>query len=89
MLVHSLKGVPTALTDGCIITGISEREDPLDALVVKKGAQSKTLQDFPVGGIVDTSNTRRLRLNIQALMLEHINRVTMFKAICCTSGMDS
>ncbi|KIL67714.1 hypothetical protein M378DRAFT_159567 [Amanita muscaria Koide BX008] len=60
MLVHSLKDVPTVLPDGCIIAGILEREDPLDALVVKKGAPWKTLQDLPAGSVVGTSSVRRV-----------------------------
>lgn len=47
MLVHCLKDVPTTLPEGCILGGILEREDPLDALVVKKGQNWTCMEDLP------------------------------------------
>ncbi|KAF8640477.1 hypothetical protein AX17_000140 [Amanita inopinata Kibby_2008] len=60
MLIHSLKDVPTTLPEGCIIGAILEREDPVDSLVVKKGATWKSLEDLPSGSIVGTSSVRRV-----------------------------
>ena len=60
MLVHSLKDVPTSLPDGCVIGAILEREDPVDSLVVKKGAPWKTLEDLPAGSVIGTSSVRRV-----------------------------
>lgn len=60
LIVHSLKDMPTNLPDefelGCIV----EREDPRDALVVKKGLPYRLLADLPVGAVVGTSSIRRL-----------------------------
>ena len=36
MLVHCVKDMPTTLPPGCILSAITEREDPVDSLVVKK-----------------------------------------------------
>lgn len=59
LIAHSLKDMPTILPDdfelGCII----EREDPRDALVMKKGSPYKSLADLPAGSIVGTSSVRR------------------------------
>lgn len=60
MLVHSFKDVPTVLPDGCIIAGITEREDPVDSLVVRKGKDWNTLDDLPDGSVVGTSSVRRV-----------------------------
>lgn len=60
MLIHSLKDVPTLLPDGCVIGAILEREDPVDSLVVKKGAVWRTLEDLPPGSTVGTSSVRRV-----------------------------
>ncbi|KAF8992919.1 porphobilinogen deaminase, dipyromethane cofactor binding domain-containing protein [Cyathus striatus] len=60
MLVHSFKDVPTTLPDGCIIGAILEREDPVDSLVVKKGASWKSLDELPAGSVVGTSSVRRV-----------------------------
>lgn len=60
VIVHSLKDMPTNLPDefelGCIV----EREDPRDALVMKKGSTYKLLADLPHGAVVGTSSIRRL-----------------------------
>ena len=62
MLVHSFKDVPTVLPDGCEIAGVLEREDPLDSLIVRKGAPEgwKSLDDLPEGSVVGTSSVRRV-----------------------------
>ncbi|KAG2014021.1 porphobilinogen deaminase [Coprinopsis cinerea AmutBmut pab1-1] len=62
MLVHSLKDVPTTLPEGCLLGAILEREDPVDALVVKKGKEGvwKSLEDLPEGSVVGTSSVRRV-----------------------------
>ena len=62
MLVHSFKDVPTVLPEGCEIAGVLEREDPLDSLIVRKGAPEgwKSLDDLPEGSVVGTSSVRRV-----------------------------
>ena len=62
MLVHSFKDVPTVLPEGCEIAGVLEREDPLDSLIVRKGAPEgwKSLEDLPEGSVVGTSSVRRV-----------------------------
>ncbi|KAJ8495185.1 hypothetical protein ONZ51_g1879 [Trametes cubensis] len=60
MLVHCFKDVPTTLPDGCEIAGVLEREDPVDCLVVRKGASWKTLKELPDGSVVGTSSVRRV-----------------------------
>ena len=60
MLVHSYKDVPTTLPDGCEISGVLEREDPVDSLVVRKGLEWKTLEELPDGAVVGTSSVRRV-----------------------------
>jgi hydroxymethylbilane synthase len=60
MLVHSLKDVPTALPEGCIIGAVLQREDPVDSLVVKRGEIWRSLEDLPSGSVVGTSSVRRV-----------------------------
>lgn len=60
MLVHSYKDVPTTLPEGCEISGVLPREDPVDSLIVKKGLQWKTLEELPEGSVVGTSSVRRV-----------------------------
>ncbi|KAI0668713.1 porphobilinogen deaminase [Trametes maxima] len=60
MLVHCLKDVPTALPDGCEIAGVLERADPVDSLIVRKGATWKSLEELPAGSVVGTSSVRRV-----------------------------
>lgn len=59
MLVHSLKDVPTSFPPGCSLGAILEREDPVDALVMKQGSTYKSLAELPDGGVVGTSSVRR------------------------------
>jgi hydroxymethylbilane synthase len=60
--VHSLKDLPTILPDGLSISAICEREDPRDALVLRRyaNAVSGSLRDLPKGAVVGTSSQRRL-----------------------------
>ena len=60
VIVHCLKDLPTQLPVGCEIGCIMEREDPRDALIVKKGLGYKSLKDLPDGAVVGTSSVRRM-----------------------------
>ena len=59
-VVHSLKDLPTNLPDGMTIGAILMRENPKDALVIKKGFTAKRLEDLPKGSVVGTSSVRRI-----------------------------
>jgi hydroxymethylbilane synthase len=54
--VHSLKDLPSVVTDGLALAAITEREDPRDALVSRAGLR---LDDLPEGAVVATSSLRR------------------------------
>jgi hydroxymethylbilane synthase len=60
--VHSLKDLPTIVSDGLTIAAICEREDPRDALVlqVNSDLRCSSLEDLPAGAVVGTSSPRRL-----------------------------
>ncbi|VDC06943.1 unnamed protein product [Peniophora sp. CBMAI 1063] len=65
MLVHCLKDTPTTLPPGCVLAAITEREDPVDSLIVKKdlrfdGKEVKSLSDLPDGSVVGTGSVRRV-----------------------------
>lgn len=60
LIVHSLKDMPTNLPDEFELGCITEREDPRDALVMKKGLPYRSLKDLPPGAVVGTSSIRRL-----------------------------
>lgn len=74
MVVHSLKDMPTTLPEGCVLAGVTEREDPRDVLVVRQRASSsdsqseaggpsaeiKCLADLPRGSTIGTSSLRRV-----------------------------
>lgn len=62
MIVHSLKDVPTSFPEGCELGAITEREEPRDSLVVKKGLNFKTLEEMPEGSVIGTSSVRRVAL---------------------------
>ncbi|KAJ5278763.1 porphobilinogen deaminase [Penicillium angulare] len=64
LLVHCLKDMPTRLPSGCVLGAIIHREDPTDALVIKKSLQDQytDLSQLPPGSIVGTSSTRRKAL---------------------------
>lgn len=61
LIVHSLKDVPTQLPIELELGGVTKREDPRDALVVKSSLveQYKSLADLPEGAVVGTSSLRR------------------------------
>ena len=56
LAVHSLKDMPTEVPEGLIITAITKRFDPGDAVV---SPQYKTLAALPQGAVVGTSSLRR------------------------------
>lgn len=58
-VVHSLKDLPTSLPDGMAIGAILEREDPCDALVLRKEFKGKELSTLPDGSVIGTSSLRR------------------------------
>lgn len=62
IVVHSLKDVPTTLGSDFRLSGITERAEPRDALVMKKGLEGTytTLEDLPDGSVVGTSSVRRV-----------------------------
>ena len=62
--VHSMKDMPTRLPAGLCIAAVTERLDPRDVLVSKKG---KKLADFRKGDTIATSSLRR-RAQIMALV---------------------
>lgn len=64
MIVHSMKDVPTQLPVQCRIGAILEREDPRDAVVMRRGGLEeargwKCLGDLPDGTLVGTGSVRR------------------------------
>lgn len=54
--VHSMKDVPMKLPPGLILSVITEREDPRDALISREG---KKLDELPEGAKVGTGSFRR------------------------------
>ena len=60
VIVHCLKDMPTQLPDHCEIGAILPRENPHDALVVKKGLRYERLSELPEGAVVGTSSVRRI-----------------------------
>ncbi|HUH13477.1 MAG TPA: hydroxymethylbilane synthase [Longimicrobiales bacterium] len=58
LAVHSLKDVPTQVSEGLALGAIALREDPRDALVVAPGRPA-TLMELPAGARVGTSSLRR------------------------------
>ncbi len=63
LAVHSLKDIPTEVPQGIIISAITERHDPSDALVSDRGYG---IEELPEGAVVATSSLRR-----RAQMLHH------------------
>jgi hydroxymethylbilane synthase len=59
LIVHCLKDMPTQLPPKCVIGCITEREDPRDCVVMKKGLEYKSLLELPEGAVVGTSSVRR------------------------------
>ena len=60
-IVHSLKDMPTILSNNCVLGAILKREDPRDVVVMKATltATYRQLSDLPEGAIVGTSSVRR------------------------------
>lgn len=58
--VHSLKDLPTIVPEGLAISAICEREDPRDALVLRRYAEIGSLHELPGGAVIGTSSQRRL-----------------------------
>jgi hydroxymethylbilane synthase len=56
LAVHSMKDVPTELSDVCRVAIVLKREDPRDALVSQRG---ETLAKLPRGARIGTSSLRR------------------------------
>lgn len=56
LAIHSMKDVPTDLSDVCRVAVVFPREDPRDALVARDG---KTLEELPRGARIGTSSLRR------------------------------
>jgi len=54
--VHSMKDVPTELSDACRVITVFKREDARDALVSHRG---ETLEKLPHGARIGTSSLRR------------------------------
>jgi hydroxymethylbilane synthase len=72
LAVHSLKDLPTELTNGLILAAVPAREDPADALIAP---EYQTLQALPAGARIGTSSPRRraqllfLRPNLEIVSL--------------------
>lgn len=58
LAVHSLKDLPTTLTEGLTIAAIPQRQSVADALVARGGVAS--IDDLPTGAAVGTSSLRRI-----------------------------
>lgn len=74
--VHSLKDLPTVTPDSLLIAAICKREDPRDALVLRRGRYGKSKLDIanlPKGMTIGTSSPRRLA------QLKHLRRDFVFK----------
>jgi hydroxymethylbilane synthase len=75
--VHSLKDLPTLIPEGLAIVAICKREDPRDALVLRraKGVAKPTIDisTLPKGATVGTSSPRRLA------QLKHLRGDLIFK----------
>jgi hydroxymethylbilane synthase len=56
MAIHSMKDVPTELSDACPVLIVFKREDPRDVLISRSGAKLKELE---AGSRVGTSSLRR------------------------------
>lgn len=91
IVVHSSKDLPTTLPDNMVIGAILEREDPRDAVVMKKGSSYKYLSDLPKKSVIGTSSVRRtsqLKAKYPDLVLEDIrgNLNTRFRKLDNESG---
>ena len=71
-----MKDLPTVIPEGLVIAAICKREDPRDALVLRRDRQAKAAVDvatLPKGAIVGTSSPRRLA------QLKHLRSDLVFK----------
>ena len=60
MAVHSMKDLPTTSPEGLIITAVSYREDPSDALLICPDCYDKgAVLKLKKGAVVGTSSARR------------------------------
>ncbi|KAM5467516.1 porphobilinogen deaminase [Microsporum audouinii] len=57
--LNAEKDVPTQIPETCTLSAIIKREDPRDALVIKKGQPNMTLAELPAGSVIGTSSVRR------------------------------
>jgi len=75
--VHSLKDLPTVVCEGLVITAITEREDPRDALVLRADLPREfaSIKNLPGGAVVGTSSPRRLA------QLKHFRRDLVIKEL--------
>lgn len=62
LAVHSLKDLPTVLPDGLLLSAITEREDPRDALILRSDIKIElpSISNLPQNAVVGTSSQRRL-----------------------------
>jgi hydroxymethylbilane synthase len=58
LAVHSLKDLPTACTEGLVVSAIPKRESVADALI--SSSQSASIAALPAGATVGTSSLRRI-----------------------------
>jgi hydroxymethylbilane synthase len=58
--VHSMKDLPALLAPGLSLAAVPEREDPRDALVVRRGVVGGDVPALPSGARVGTSSLRRV-----------------------------
>jgi|YNPNPStandDraft_1061719.scaffolds.fasta_scaffold00234_14 hydroxymethylbilane synthase len=56
LAVHSVKDIPAEISPGLVLSAVTQREDPRDALVTR---QKGTLAELPLGAKVGTSSLRR------------------------------
>jgi len=60
LAVHSMKDMTTEQIPGLCITAVSDREDPSDSLIIKKGSYDKNkTYGLKKGAIIGTSSARR------------------------------
>ncbi|HZJ85467.1 MAG TPA: hydroxymethylbilane synthase [Syntrophomonadaceae bacterium] len=57
LAVHSMKDLPSVLTDGLMIGAVLEREDPRDVFISK---DNLTIENLPLGAKIGTSSLRRI-----------------------------
>lgn len=62
LAVHSMKDVPATAPDSLALQTFGRRADVRDALVVREGAQGRSLVDLPPDTVVGTSSIRRRAL---------------------------